>query len=200
MYCLNTICNAKFYHTQKKCPVKGDWVTQINQDKSDLGIDLEDEEARNMSKYSFKKLIKEKTRNSVYIYLKRLKDTHSKMDNISIEPTMRCKEYLMDKRLSCKEVQLMYNLKCRMYLLRNNFRNKYNNNIKCDLCKIEDDTTEHLYTCVVLKNSVPELKNNKSAKYEDISGTTEEIVRSAKLLSKVTQERESLHKMLNIIL
>ena len=122
------------------------------------------------------------------------------MENINIEPTLKCKEYLVDNRLSYKEAQLVYNLRCRMYLLRNNFKNKYKNNLTCDLCKIEDDDTRHLYSCMVLKNCVPELKNNKKAKYEDIFGTTDEIVRSAKLLSKVTQEREALHKAMNIVL
>ena len=191
---------AKFYYTQKKFPVKGDWVNQIIQDKSDFGIELDDEAVRKMSKFSFKKLVKEKTRKAAYQYLKSLKDSHSKMENINIEPTLNCKEYLVDNRLSYKEAQLVYNLRCRMYLLRNNFKNKYKNNLTCDLCKIEDDNTQHLYSCVVLKNSVPELKNNKQAKYEDLFGTTDEIVRSAKLLSKVTQEREALHKALNIVL
>ena len=34
---------ARFYYTQKKFPVKGDWVNQINQDKSDFGINLDDD-------------------------------------------------------------------------------------------------------------------------------------------------------------
>ena len=89
----------------------------------------------------------------------------------------------------------MFKLRTQMFPVRYNFKNKFGNNLGCDLCKSDVDNQEHLLNCLVLKNRIPELKKNKKVKYSDIFG---EVARAAKLFCKISKERQKIHDMLNI--
>ena len=47
----------KFYKIQKACPVRNDWVSQIEMDKTEINLQLTDEEVIGLSKWKFKKLL-----------------------------------------------------------------------------------------------------------------------------------------------
>ena len=50
----------KFYTVQNYSPSEGDWVQLVKKDISDIGLGLSEAEIKNMSKYQFKKIVKEK--------------------------------------------------------------------------------------------------------------------------------------------
>ena len=85
-----------------------------------------------------------------------------------------------------------------MYSVKNNFKNQYQNNYLCDLCKIEDETQEHLLKCKVLQHFIPELKTTNII-YMDMFGTIEKLIPASSLMYKVCKERESLLKLTEII-
>ena len=109
---------------------------------------------------------------------------------------MSCKSYLTDKRLTPDEAKLVFSLRTRSYFVKNNYRNKFQNDLLCFLCRAEIDNNEHLLKCRVLQNKISEV--NSDATYMDLFGTTEKIVKAGKLLSKVCAEREAIMKALNI--
>ena len=69
---------TKIFKAQRNNPVKDDWTTQIEKDKLELNINLHDEDINGMSKYKFKKFLKEKIKTATLAYLNQLKKKKSK--------------------------------------------------------------------------------------------------------------------------
>ena len=57
-------------------------------------------------------------------YLNNLKDSHSKLNNVSCSELIS-QEYLRDQRLNPKEVKLLFKLRTRMYKCKENFKNQF---------------------------------------------------------------------------
>ena len=180
----------KFYQAQRNNPVKDDWTTQIDKDKEELNINLSDSDIKEMSKFNFKKLIKEKIKISTMDHLNQLKESHSKIKNIEY-PDLKCSDYLVNKIISTKEAKMLFKFRTRMYSVKANFRSKYENNMLCDLCLTSDCSQSHLFICPVIKAFVPELVDTP-VKYEHIFGSTNQMKEAVKLLEKICEIREQL--------
>ena len=102
--------------------------------------------------------------------------------------------YLTDTRIYPDQAKFIFKMRTRMYSVKCNFKNQYNGNYICDLCKIEDDTQEHLLQCKVLQYFVPEILSS-NVRYEDIFGNIDKIIPASKLLNKVCRERDLLLKL-----
>ena len=50
----------RFYKAQKSKPSKGDWTTTVIEDRNELNIEIDDEGISKLSKYKFRKIVKEK--------------------------------------------------------------------------------------------------------------------------------------------
>jgi hypothetical protein len=72
----------KIYEVQNVDPSPGDFTELIDEDKEMLGIDMSYLEIGSMNKQKFKKIVKVKTREAAFLYLKSLKQGHSKMDGM----------------------------------------------------------------------------------------------------------------------
>ena len=125
--------------------------------------------------------------------MKILKAKHSKTENIKIE-ILKPNSYLTDTRIYPDQAKFIFKMRTRMYSVKCNFKNQYNGNYICDLCKIEDDTQEHLLQCKVLQYFVPEILSS-NVWYEDIFGNIDKIIPASKLLNKVCKERDLLLKL-----
>ena len=148
-----------------------------------------------ISKHSFKKIIKTKANKLAIEYLKTLKAKHSKMKNIEInEKVLKPTEYLTDTRIYPEQAKFIFKMRTRMYSVKCNFKNNFNENYICDLCKVEEDSQEHLLQCKVLQHFVPEILKSK-VRYEDIFGSIDQIIEASKLLKKICKEREELLKV-----
>jgi len=114
----------KVYLAQKNNLVKGDWVLQLNKDKKEFDLDLEDEAFKEKfkTKNSIKKFLSKKSKIKAQIFLHNKKIQHSKLDNIKFTE-LKCVDYLLDPRISKKEIQLLFKLRTRMYSVKNNFQN-----------------------------------------------------------------------------
>ena len=85
---------------QKQFSSKDDWITQIVDDKKELDIGLSENEIKCMKKYKFKKLIKKKLYEKAREYLFKLKDKHSKTENLT---SYSFQKYLSSQELSIQE-------------------------------------------------------------------------------------------------
>ena len=114
------------------------------------------------------------------------------MDNITIKEN-KCKTapYLIDKRINPKDAKFIFKMRTRMYPVKCNFKNQYGDLLLCDLCKLEEDSQEHLLKCKILEHFVPEMRE-RTLNYANLFGNLEEITEISKLLYKITQEREKL--------
>ena len=71
----------------------------------------------------------------------------------------------------------------------------YGRKVTCPLCNSDNlDTQEHLFNCVVIKLSSPELFNNIVIKYEDIlSLTLQKLIKAAEICESVARKRAELN-------
>ena len=60
---------SQVYHTMKEDSKKGDYISLINKDKLDLGINLTDSEIKDLPKSSWKRYIKETVTSASLLYL-----------------------------------------------------------------------------------------------------------------------------------
>ena len=88
---------------QKNKPANKDWVKQIESDKKEFGIDKSDEQLKAISKYKFKRIIKKAAMKQTINYLNKIKEKHSKLDDIVIDK-FKPQEYLTDDRININQV------------------------------------------------------------------------------------------------
>ena len=145
---------SKFYQTQKNFPVKNDWVTQVEKDKEEINLNLSDLQLKSISKNKFKKLLKHHIATAALQYLNNLADEHSKSIPLK-KKKMKCSDYLKDKRFSKSEVQLLFQLRTRMFPVKMNFRGQHKSNLSCKLCRVYSSDQEHQLFCPVIKKFLP---------------------------------------------
>ena len=75
----------RFFKAQCDQPIRGDWVSTVNQDLIELDINLSFEEIERISKDAFKELVKKNVKKCALDYLKKLQQTHSKARNLPYE-------------------------------------------------------------------------------------------------------------------
>ena len=186
---------SKFYYAQKNNPVKDDWINQVDKDKKELNINLNDNDIKRMSKYMFKKFLKEKIKSATLKYLNELKKKHIKVENLQ-STELKCSKYLMDTRISKVDAKLLFKFRTRMYPVKANFSTKYQNNMLCDLCISAECMQQHLLQCPILKSFIPELKST-TLKYEFLFGNIEEMKQIVKILKQISEVREQLLQDIN---
>ena len=148
-----------------------------------------------MKKEKFKNIVKKKIISAALKYLNSLAEGHSKSRPL-MKSELVCEKYILDQRLSIQDVQLLFSLRSRMYPVPANYRNQYNGNLKCRLCKMEDSDQEHELTCRLLGKFVPELSTT-DVKYSDIFGNVDQQVKATKLYRRIIDKRQYLEETLN---
>ena len=186
----------KFYKAQQNNAVKGDWVNSLLKDKQEFNIDVDDEtlKIKFKTKQSFKTFLKRKSMEIAVKYLSKLKNKHSKLDDIHFSE-LKCAKYLEDSRISQKEAKLLFKLRTRMYNVKSNFKEQFNFNLACELCSSAICDQRHLLQCKVLQNLVPELKST-SVRYNHLFGSMEKILPAIKLFTKITENRDEAIQIL----
>jgi hypothetical protein len=186
----------KFYTIQKASPVRNDWVTQIETDRKEIILSLSDEDVVGMSKWKFKRLVKNRVTSSALMYLNNIANTHSKSLPLT-KNELKCEEYINDRRFTVDEIQLLFQLRTRMYPVKENMKNKYKNDLSCEFCKLGNSNQQHQLKCAVLVKFVPELAN-RNIKYSHIFGPVNDQLAIVKIFSKITKQREILLEALSI--
>ena len=144
-----------------------------------------------LSKYKFKKLLNEKTKEKSLKYLIKKKETHSKTENLNYN-NLECQSYLKsDSKLKNEEKQLLFKFRTRMSNLKINFRNGYTD-LTCKLGCNEDESQQHLFNCEILLRKCEDLANNIKVEYEDIFGNMSQQRKAIKLIMKIWTIREKI--------
>ena len=181
----------KFYKIQKDCPVKNDWVLQVQRDREEIDLGLTDSDFTTMSKWQFKKTLKKKVYAAAIKHLNNIAEDHSKSYPL-IKSELKCEAYITDSRFKVHEVQLLFSLRSRSYPVKANLKNKYKNDLLCGFCRSAFCEQQHLLQCSVLKKFVPELRDTK-VKYDDIfSDSVEAQLEAVKLFNIIDKQREIL--------
>ena len=127
-----------------------------------------------------------------------LKAKHSKSENIETD-MLETQKYMIDNRIKPHEAKLLFKFRTRMFECKKNFKNKYKDNefLFCELCLVKEDSQSHLFECFVLKNSINDLKNNTTVRYEHIFEDIDMQVPAIKLICKIVSIREILQQKLS---
>ena len=143
-----------------------------------------------MSKTSFKKVLKQKVTKTALKYLNEVAATHSKSRRL-MKDKLKCEEYILDRRFSTDEVKTLFRWRTRTNLSKSNFKQQYEPDLICDMCRLQPCSPEHQLSCIVLKKFVPELETTDVV-YEDIFGSTNKQLASVKLLIKIERQKEKI--------
>ena len=118
------------------------WWNSILQIGQEIGQEINLENISKISKYSWKKQIKEKLQN---YHLKNLKNwtiTSKKCKNMN--PKGKIQDYLI--HLNRDEARAILLERLGMTKVRSNYKNMFNSTI-CQKCNVEEETTIHLIKC-----------------------------------------------------
>ena len=173
----------RIYNAQKENPNKGDWIHYLKEDFKYIKEDINETEAKEKTKYEYKKLIKKKVREQVFLGLKLVKESHSKVREIQYSK-FQIQEYMMTPQLTNQEVANLFSLRTRTY---RNVSNNFGQNNNCSLGCSEIDSQEHWILC-----SKTVSNKQTQVQYSDLYGNLEKQVSIVKLFSKLEEEREEL--------
>ena len=175
--------------SQMQSRIKGDFYMQVSKDMEDLNISDNDITS---SRSSLEEKVNKQATNIAFAYLQQLARKHSKV-NENLYKDLKGMEYFNDARFSPDLVNLLFKFRTRMYDVRNNFRNKYQQiDILCPLCKLENDTQEHMFKCSIIQKAPPD-NGTQQCIYEDIfSSNTDTLLTVAKKLKELVEAREEI--------
>ena len=136
-----------FFKLQKESPIKGDWVSTVMKDLSDLRIYETMDEIKEMSRNKFKNLIKSRIEVNALDYLQ--KKRGSKGNEIKLT-RLEMSEYLLpfNNKLSIEEKRKMFEHRNRMTKIPYNFGKKEE---KCVCGNLEN--ISHIYSCKSLNKN-----------------------------------------------
>ena len=182
----------KFYSAQKLKPVKNDFVIQIEQDKSDLGL-------KNLSDDDIKKISREKFRSCILSKIDQLKckkyqeSKGTKTIDLQVRSSSTPANYLLSKNLCVKEIQTLFKLKTQMINVKHNFKSSNTNNMWCRTCFLFSETQEHLSVCSEIRKHLPHI-DFTSFNYKMLRGSLSEQEKFTKVYQLILETRNDLLK------
>ena len=95
---------SKVFIAQWNYPVKDDWTLTAKENLKDFSMDFSLKDLQSISQYSFKRMVKVKTKEYALDYLLDLKSKHSKINNLDY-PELKLQDYLTDPKISVQEAK-----------------------------------------------------------------------------------------------
>ena len=126
-------------------------------------LDLSEIIIKSLPKEKLKKLLQLKIEEKGFQYLINKSITHSKTKT-EIYCDINGSNYFRDSRFTPDIARTIFKFRTRMVNVKNNFRNKYNQDLKCSLCELELCDQSHLFRC----NKLREVWEVFPGKYEDL--------------------------------
>ena len=180
----------RFFKSQLENKTKKDWVNTILNDLKSLDIDLSLENIEHMKKGRFMSLIKNKIEIKTLARLEELKKSHTKVELLE-HNTLVMQKYLKPNKANIRidDAQTIFKLKCRVTEVKVNFKGKYDDELNCRACGIEEESQKHIIMCKALNEN----KEVENLNYENIfNGTVKEKLKIA------TKFKENLKMLENI--
>ena len=109
---------------------------------------MEEDVIKDMSIEAFRAKVVSAVRNAAYEYLctEKLKIMYVNHKKFEFQ------SYLNHSVLDIHEAKLMFQLRSRMVDVKTNYSNRYDDTL-CPVCKVENDTQEHVFKCTKLLQS-----------------------------------------------
>ena len=178
-------------------PIKNDFVKTCQKYLESLDINLTFENIREMSEYSFKKMVKQKTIDAAFKYLIEQKNKPGKQTKIAnLQYNSLCiQEYLLDGNRSTEISKIIFKARGRNIDIKEHKRWKYNDNI-CVGCNDNIESENELLSCPGLCE--PNEKMDEEIAYSLVFGdSVSDMIRVAKVIRKRLKIRQKLLEELN---
>ena len=175
---------SKVFKTQWKYPVKDDWTLQVQDDLKDFGIQMSLEEIGGKSEYSFKRLLKSKSKEYALEYLSKIKSKHTKMENLDYLE-LNLQNYFTNGQITVQEARNIFRYRTRVAKFKENMKNNSELSLACPLCHVEPDTQQHSFHCPIILSRMKVRGVYSDIFLDDIP------VETAKTLMKITEIREN---------
>ena len=173
-----------------KYPGVGDWTEQVKEDLVDFGIDLDLEQIRLKSFFSFKKLVQNKAKEYALGYYMEKAQHHSKMDSI-FYAELELQDYLKLEEINVEEAWTMFAYRTRMAEFGENYRNG-GDSVPCPICHLHLDNQVMALKCTIVRDNVV-----INGRYEEIfnGNITKKL---AKTLMNISEFRDEYIQSRNI--
>ena len=142
----------KFFNTQWKCPVCDDWMEQVKEDLRDFNIKVDLNFIKSMSKYSFKNMVK--NRSKVYdlkTFLEQ-KENHTKLNNLSYNKLV-LQKYLKLNKLNAIVAEEVFSFRLWMAQFSEHYMGSQGQ-LLCPLCHTHIDNQQLSFQCPVVRKTV----------------------------------------------
>ena len=171
-----------FFKTQWNYPTKNDWTVTVKKDLKDFDIKEDLEYITSMSKRKFKTLVKSKAQEYEVKDLNKIKETLSKIKNIS-HKKLKMSKYFELKEITVDQAKLVFQFRSRMANYKDNYKSTNPVNV-CPLCHNHSDTQEQSFKCSIVLEST-EVKG----KYKNIieGDITKEVARTIENITKIRE-------------
>ena len=143
---------SKFFITQWKYPVAGDWVLQAKEDLADLGIQENLHWIKMQSDFSFKNLVKRKTKEFAFYKFLETKERHTKLDNLWY-PELALQDYLKLETMTAFEAKTVFSYRTRGALYSDNYRG-VGGLSPCHMCLLHLDCQALAFQCPVVRSVI----------------------------------------------
>ena len=180
----------RVYLAQRADTTEGDFCQLVDADMQLIELQLSDIQKRSISSYDLKKLVKLKAKQAAFKYLMEVKESKSKIDNISYLNSFLPQPYLLS--MTREQSSFMLALRTRTLRgIRSDFGNMYVDK-QCPLLGCQElDSISHLLTCSVLQRAVP--AGPTVVQYGDVFSPCQEKQNTAmNTFSQLVKEREGL--------
>jgi hypothetical protein len=180
----------KVFQSTRDNPVNNDFVKTCEKYLKSLNIQLTFEQLGKMSKWSFKKLVKEKTSAAAFKYLLEIKCKQSKISHLKYDD-LELQEYLLDGNRNTEVAKFIFKARSMTLNIKTHKRWKYDD-ILCVGCGINSETGDEIISCIGLSDD----KNDKDIKpisyHLLFDGTASEMAEVAKVLIRRLKVREKI--------
>ena len=132
---------SNIFRAQCDNPVKGDWVTTVQNDLKELELDISFEPIKAFTKDEFRIKEKKLVRRKAFEYLQNLQQTHSKAMPLKYAE-LSLQDYLKpDSDMTMREKTFTFAARSRMLELKCNFKDG-KKDLKCTICLKHDENQE----------------------------------------------------------
>ena len=159
----------EIYEAQKVDPTTGDFAQLIQNDASEISLDISNEnEIKMMKMEMYKTKVKIKVRKAALEYLLKIKATHSKLKNLHYNK-LEIADYMKSPLFDHESVQLLLALRTRTVRgVKTDFRGMFND-VNCPLGCAHTDTIPNILICpAILAQFQTTDVVKETVKYDDI--------------------------------
>jgi hypothetical protein len=180
----------RVFESQCNSSHQGDWVKQVDKDRENIELDLENVEISKMSKTKFKTIVHKKVTNLALSELNQLKDKHSKSAYLASN-SFEIAPYLNDSRFSRRETQVLFSLRSQTLDVRMNFGNQFNETL-CRICRLFPETQSHLLQCPEIAPKLKLLCLGSQIVEKHVFGSVDEQLKVSKIYCKILEIRKEI--------